>query len=139
MKAQFKIICLLSALLATLLFVGCNSRSNKQQKNTYLDRSISTYVQNASGIAQKIVLYRDIKTYKVYDKFVAAGSHEWSLSAEGYYSEDEDENNGVIELSFRQNGDFSSLGDYRWAKVFVNNDVLEAYAPANTFRGYYSE
>lgn len=130
---------ILSLILGGLsLFEGCKSQSKSKNK-TYLDRDVSTYVQNASGIAQKIVLNRSTKTYKVYDKFVAAGSYDWSLSAEGYYSEDGPANNGVIEISFRQNGDFTSLGDYRSAKILMDNDMLRAFSPANTFIGYYRD
>ncbi len=139
MKALFKnLFYLLLSIFVLILIIGCGSHSNNQRK-TYLDRQVSSYVQNSDGIAQKIVLNRSEKTYKVYDKYVVTGSSEWSLSAEGHYSEEVQNDNSVIKIQFRQNGGFQHLGDYRSAKVFLNNDALEAYAPSNTFSGCYRE
>lgn len=137
-KCQISLV--LSVFVLMLMLSSCGSRGNNQrQRKTYLDRPVSSFVQNSSGISQKIVLNKNNMTYQVYDKFVVTGSSEWSLSAEGSYTEDVQIDNSVVKIEFRQNGGFQHLGDYRSAKVFLNNDTLEAYAPSNTFDGHYVE
>lgn len=124
-----------SVLVIVMLFlmVGCGSQGSKQ-KQTYLDRNVSIYVQYNSGISQKIELHRDTHTYCVYDRFDAMGHSNWSVQCKGSYTEEPINESGVIKIYF--NG-ANLLGDYTSGKIYTNTDKLVARAPSNVFEGTY--
>ncbi|MBR4479310.1 MAG: hypothetical protein IKO88_04830 [Bacteroidales bacterium] len=113
------------AILSIVLVCSCGGTSNKSvTKHNYLNRTVSAYSTEESGIDQKIVLNRETKEYQMYLRAVIYDG-DWELSDKGHYQESIDNNTVTCELDNAMVKGEEKLGTVFRVKIYLDSRTAE--------------
>lgn len=109
------------------------AKQTEQAKQTYFDRTISTYENIASGISYRVVFNRDNMSFIVYSRFDFRNKTQWEKQYSGTYIEDKSESNDYQVICYLkiEEDEHRSLGDFLKAEININTDEVLMIAPAN--------